>query len=41
MVSEHNEKEFLYCTKKIMNDLILADEKRRLMLDKQKNRKLS
>ena len=23
--SEHSEKEFLYCTKKIINDLILAD----------------
>ena len=37
MISEHNEKEFFYCTEKIMSDLILADEKHRLMLAKQKN----
>ena len=35
--SEHNEKEFLYCTNKIMKDLILADENRRRMINKQKN----
>ena len=35
--SEHSEKEFLYCTKKIINDLILADEDRRRMIGKRKN----
>ena len=37
MISEHNEKEFFYCTEKIMSDLILADENRRRMINKQKN----
>ena len=35
--SEHNEKEFLYCTKKILNDLVLDDENRRRMMYKKKN----
>ena len=38
MISEHNEKEFLYCTNKIMKDLILADENRRRMINKQKSK---
>ena len=33
MISEHNEKEFFYCTEKIMSDLILADENRRRMIN--------
>ena len=37
MISEHNEKEFFYCTEKIMSDLILADENHRRMINKQKN----
>jgi len=36
MIFEHSEKEFLYCTKKIMTDLILTDEKRRHMIQKSK-----
>ena len=35
--SEHNEKEFLYCTKKILKDLVLDDENRRRMIYKKKN----
>ena len=35
--SEHNEKEFLYCTKKILKDLVLDDENRRRMMYKKKN----
>ena len=35
--SEHNEKEFLYCTKKILKDLILDDENRRRMKYRKKN----
>ena len=38
MISEHNEKEFHYCTNKIMRDLILADENRRRMINKQKSK---
>ena len=40
IISEHSEKEFLYCTKKIMKDLVLADENRRRMIQKQQNKKL-
>ena len=40
IISEHSEKEFLYCTKKIMKDLILADENRRRMIQNQQNKKL-
>ena len=40
MISEHNEKEFLYCTNKIMKDLILADENRRRIIHNQQNKKL-
>ena len=40
IISEHSEKEFLYCTKKIMKDLILADENRRHMIRNQQNKKL-
>ena len=40
IISEHSEKEFLYCTKKIMEDLILADENRRRMIQNQQNKKL-
>ena len=35
--SEHNEKEFLYCTKKILKDWVLDDENRRRMIYKKKN----
>ena len=38
-ITEHSEKEFLYCTRKIMKDLILADENRRRMMYDQKNSK--
>jgi len=38
--SEHSEKEFLYCTKKILKDLVLADENRRRMIQNQQNKKL-
>jgi len=38
--TEHSQKEFLYCTKKIMKDLILADENRRRMIHNQQNKKL-
>jgi len=40
IISEHSENEFLYCTKKIMKDLILADENRRRMIHNQQNKKL-
>jgi hypothetical protein len=40
IISEHSEKEFLYCTKKIMKDLVLADENRRRMIQNQQNKKL-
>ena len=39
MISEHNEKEFFYCTEKIMSDLILADENRRRMMADEKSKK--
>ena len=35
--SEHSEKEFLYCTKKILKDLVLDDENRRRMMYRKKN----
>jgi len=35
-IFEHSEKELHYCTKKIMKDLILADENRRRMIQKYK-----
>ena len=35
--SDHNEKEFLYCTKKILKDWVLDDENRRRMMYKKKN----
>ena len=38
--SEHSEKEFLYCTKKILKDLVLADENRRGMIHNQQNKKI-
>ena len=40
IISEHSEKEFLYCTKKIMKDLVLADVNRRRMIQNQQNKKL-
>ena len=39
IIFEHSEKELLYCTKKIMKDLILDEENRRRMINKQKNSK--
>ena len=39
MISVHNEKEHLYCTKKIMEDLVLADENRRRMITEEKSKK--
>ena len=36
----HSQKEFLYCTKKIMKNVILADENRRRMIHNQQNKKL-
>tara|TARA_B100001013_G_scaffold164389_1_gene98387 strand:- start:671 stop:793 length:123 start_codon:yes stop_codon:yes gene_type:complete len=39
MISVHNEKEHLYCTKKIMEDLVLADENRRRMIAEEKSKK--
>jgi hypothetical protein len=39
MISAHNEKEHLYCTKKIMEDLVLADENRRRMITEEKSKK--
>ena len=38
-ISEHSEKEFLSCTQKIMKDLLLAEENRRRMKQKQKDKK--
>ena len=39
VVTENSEKEFIHCTKKIMKDLILDEENRRRMINKQKNSK--
>ena len=38
-ITEHSEKEFHYCTKKIMDDLILAQDNHRKMMSGQKNSK--
>ena len=38
-ISAHNKKEHFNCTKKIMEDLILADENRRRMMADEKSKK--